>query len=305
MAEGTGRVAAIDAVDTAGDRRAIDAALARLCTEIPAITPAPVADAIRYTCGGGGKRLRGIMVVVSYRAAGGMGDPYLLAAAVEMLHAYSLAHDDLPCMDDDDVRRGRPATHRVYGVETTVLAGIAIIPLVVGALARAGGKDWPQPSGRSIVGELICAIGAGGMIGGQLADLDAEDAPVGSLQALERIHRCKTGALIAACCRAAGIAAGASDGSIRALGEYGGDIGLAFQIVDDVLDVTSTSAELGKTAGRDAELGKSTYPGLLGVEGAMSRAHDLVREGCSALAQAGLLTTELRHLADLIITRTH
>lgn len=297
----------VDTVDRATDRTAIDAALARLCAEIPAIIPVQVADAMRYTCRGGGKRLRGIMVVASYRAAGGGGDgdPYLLAAAVEMLHAYSLAHDDLPCMDDDDVRRGRPATHRVYGIETTVVAGIAMIPFVVGALARAGGKLWSEPSGRIMIGELMCAAGASGMIGGQMADLVAENAPVDSLGALERIHRSKTGALIAACCRAAGVAAGAGDASIRALSEYGSDIGLAFQIVDDVLDVTSSSAQLGKTVGRDAALGKSTYPALLGVEGAMSRAHDLVREGCNALAQAGLLTMELRHLSDLVITRTH
>lgn len=302
MAETTARV---DAVDTSRDLSAIDSALARLCSEIPATVPLQVAEAIRYTCRGGGKRLRGIMVAASYRAAGGTGDPYLLSAAVEMLHAYSLAHDDLPCMDDDDVRRGRPATHRVYGVETTVVAGAVIIPFVAGALARAGGNVWPESTGRAMIAELMGAAGASGMIGGQLADLAAEDAPVGSVGALERIHRCKTGALIAACCRAAGMAAGASDASIRALGEYGSDVGLAFQIVDDVLDVTSTSAQLGKTAGRDAALGKSTYPGLLGVEGAMSRAHNLVREGCNVLAQAGLLTTELRHLADLVITRTH
>ncbi|MGI8548462.1 MAG: polyprenyl synthetase family protein [Gemmatimonadaceae bacterium] len=302
MVETTARV---DAVDTSRDVSAIDSALARLCSEIPAVVPLQVAEAIRYTCRGGGKRLRGIMVAASYRAAGGTGDAYLLSAAVEMLHAYSLAHDDLPCMDDDDVRRGRPATHRVYGVETTVIAGAVIIPFVAGALARAGGNVWPESTGRAMIAELMGAAGASGMIGGQLADLAAEDAPVGSVGALERIHRCKTGALIAACCRAAGMAAGASDASIRALGEYGSDVGLAFQIVDDVLDVTSTSAQLGKTAGRDAALGKSTYPGLLGVEGAMSRAHNLVREGCNVLAQAGLLTTELRHLADLVITRTH
>ncbi len=294
----------VSAVNATRDRSAIDATLARLCAEIPAIVPVQVAEAIRYTCRGGGKRLRGIMVMECYRAAGGVDDPYFLAAAVEMLHAYSLAHDDLPCMDDDDVRRGRPSTHRVYGVETTVLAGIAIIPLVVAALAR-GGSSWSEPTGRAMIAELMRAAGAAGMIGGQLADLVAEDVPVGSLGALERIHCCKTGALIAACCRAAGIAAGASDASIKALGGYGSDVGLAFQIVDDVLDVTSTSAQLGKAAGRDAALGKSTYPGLLGVEGAMSRAHNLVRDGCNGLAQAGLLTTELRHLADVVITRTH
>lgn len=295
----------VDAVDLAMDRSAIDAAIGNLCARIPAQLPRQVTDAMRYTCRGSGKRLRGILVAASYRAAGGTGDPYLLAAATEMLHAYSLAHDDLPCMDDDNMRRGRPATHRAHGIAAATIAGAAIIPFVVSALARAPVNMWSRERGRSIIRDLMTAAGASGMIGGQLADLTAENISVGSLPALERIHRLKTGALIAACCRAGGMAAGASDASISALGEYGTDIGLAFQIVDDVLDVTSTTAELGKTAGRDAALGKSTYPGFLGVEGGMSRAKGLVRDGCSSLDRAGLLTPELRHLADLIITRTH
>ncbi|MGI8510318.1 MAG: polyprenyl synthetase family protein [Gemmatimonadaceae bacterium] len=295
----------VDAVDLAADRSAIDAAIGDLCARIPAELPMRVADAMRYACRGGGKRLRGILVAASYRAASGTGDPYLLASATEMLHAYSLAHDDLPCMDDDDVRRGRPATHRAHGVAAATIAGAAIIPFVVSALARAPVTMWSRERGRSIIRELMSAAGASGMIGGQLADLRAENGSVGTLPALERIHRLKTGALIAACCRAGGMAAGASDASIGALGEYGSHIGLAFQIVDDVLDVTSTTAELGKMVGRDAALGKSTYPGFLGVEGAMSRAQGLVHDGCSSLDRAGLLTPELRHLADLIITRTH
>lgn len=295
----------VDAVDTAADRSAIDAAIANLCAGIPAQLPLPVTDAMRYACRGSGKRLRGILVAASYRAAGGTGDPYLLAAAAEMLHAYSLAHDDLPCMDDDNMRRGRPATHRAHGIAAATVAGAAIIPFVVSALARAPANMWSHERGRSIIRELMSAAGASGMIGGQLADLAAENVSVSSLPVLERIHRLKTGALIAACCRAGGIAAGASDASVSALGEYGSDIGLAFQIVDDVLDVTSTTAQLGKTAGRDATLGKSTYPGFIGVEGGMSRAQHLVRDGCSSLRRAGLLTPELRHLADLIITRTH
>lgn len=296
----------LDAVDIGADRSEIDAALARLCAELPSDLPSPVTETMRYAIRGSGKRLRGILVAASYRAAGGADSPYLLAACVEMLHAYSLAHDDLPCMDDDDVRRGRAATHRVYGVTAAVVAGIAIVPFVTGAIARAAGAgSWSESAARSIVSELMAAVGASGMVGGQLADLVAEQAPATSLAALQRIHGAKTGALIAACCRTGGLAAGASDASMLALGEYGTDIGLAFQIVDDVLDVTSTTAQLGKVAGRDAALGKSTYPGLLGVPGAMLRAHALVRGGCSALEREGLLTPELRHLADLVITRTH
>lgn len=310
----------IDAVDTGSDRSAIDSALGRLCTQIPSELPRPVTDAMRYACRGSGKRLRGILVVASYRAARGslatsvgpsdsdFSDAFLLAAAVEMLHAYSLAHDDLPCMDDDDMRRGRAATHRMHGVAVTMVAGVALIPFVAAVLARAtlaGSFGRSEPTGRAIIVEVMAAVGASGMIGGQLADLAAESAPVGSLDALDRIHRMKTGALIAACCRAGGLAAGASNASVAALGDYGNDIGLAFQIVDDVLDVTATTAQLGKTTGRDLALGKSTYPGLLGVDGAMARAHHLVHQGCGALERAGLLTPELRHLADLFITRTH
>ncbi len=293
------------AVDIAPFRSAIDAALARECANLPGL-PAAVVESIRYTLRGPGKRLRGVMVTASYHAAGGGGDVSGLAAAVEMIHAYSLAHDDLPCMDDDDVRRGRPTTHRVYGVPATVLAGIAIIPLAARAAARCVNR-MHRGSGRSapIVRTLMQAAGATGMIGGQLQDLIAENVQVDSLEALERIHRAKTGALMSAACSVAGMAAGAPDPAVRALGAFGSDVGLAFQIVDDVLDVTASTAELGKTAGRDAVLGKSTYPALLGVDGAMKRAVALARQGCSTLMAQNMLSQDLRHLADLVITRTH
>lgn len=293
------------AVDFGMYRSGIDAAIARECESLPPL-PAPIAESIRYTLRGSGKRLRGIMVAASYRAAGGGGDIFGLCAAVEMLHAYSLAHDDLPCMDDDDMRRGRPTTHRVYGVPVAVLAGVAIVPLAARAAARAV-NDTHDGSARSgpIVEALMQAAGASGMIGGQLMDLVAENVAVDSLDALERIHRAKTGALMSVSCRVGALAAGASEAAAAALGSFGADIGLAFQIVDDVLDVTASTAELGKTAGRDAELGKSTYPALLGVDGAMVRAVDLAKQGCRTLLQHNLLSQDLRHLADLVITRTH
>lgn len=293
------------AVDIAPDRSDIDAAIARMCDALPSLPPR-LADAIRYTLRGPGKRLRGIMVTASYRAAGGGGDVSGLAAAVEMLHAYSLAHDDLPCMDDDDMRRGRPTTHRQYGVAATVVAGAAIIPLAAQAAASAvTGMHRGVARSGPIVAVLMQAAGAAGMIGGQLHDLVAEDIPADSLEELERIHCAKTGALIAVSCKIGGMAAGAPDAAVAALGSFGADLGLAFQIVDDVLDVTSSSAELGKTAGRDAALGKSTYPALLGIDGAMDRAVALARKGCRTLVDHNLLSQELRHLADLVITRTH
>lgn len=293
------------AVDFAADRSDIDAALEALSGSLPPM-PSPVAEAVSYTIRGPGKRLRGILVASSYRAAGGGGDVSGLAAAVEMLHAYSLAHDDLPCMDNDDIRRGRATTHRVCGVPATVVAGVAIIPLAVIAASRAvRGMHRGEARVAPVVTELLRAAGASGMVGGQLQDLIAENLPADSLDKLEKIHRAKTGALMAASARIGGIAAGAPDAAIDALGKFGADIGLAFQIVDDVLDVTSSSAELGKTAGRDAKLGKSTYPGLLGVDGAMDRAMALAKNGCLELHQHNLLSQELRHLADLVITRTH
>ncbi|MEO7216628.1 MAG: polyprenyl synthetase family protein [Gemmatimonadaceae bacterium] len=293
------------AVDIAADRSDIDAAISAICDSLPPM-PSVVDGAIRYSLRSPGKRLRGILVCASYRAAGGGGDVSGLAAAVEMLHAYSLAHDDLPCMDNDDMRRGRPSTHKVSGVTPTVIAGVGMIALAARAAATAvlgmhGGRDRAAP----IVAVLMRAAGASGMIGGQLQDLIAENVPADSLEKLERIHRAKTGALISASAAVGAIAAGATQSSVDALASFGADLGLAFQIVDDVLDVTSSSSALGKTAGHDAELGKSTYPALLGVDGAMQRAMDLAKHGCSTLHQHHLLSRELRHLADLVITRTH
>jgi len=293
------------AVDFASDRSYIDAALGATCEALPAMTR-NVTEAVGYTLRGPGKRLRGILVAASYRAAGGGGNVYGLAAAVEMLHAYSLAHDDLPCMDDDDMRRGRPTTHKACGVPATVVAGVAIIPIAAAAAARSmRGMYGGGPRAAEIVAVLMQAAGASGMSGGQLHDLIAEDIPADSLEKLERIHRAKTGALMAASAKVGGIAAGAADPAVEALGSFGADLGLAFQIVDDVLDVTSSSDALGKTAGRDAALGKSTYPALLGVNGAMDRAVALARQGCNTLQEHNLLSQELRHLADLVITRTH
>jgi geranylgeranyl diphosphate synthase, type II len=293
------------AVDLTPDRSNIDAALGRVCDSLPPMPP-QLADAMRYALRGPGKRLRGILVCASYRAAGGGGDASGLAAAVEMLHAYSLAHDDLPCMDNDDIRRGRPTTHRAHGVPATVVAGVGIVPLAARVAAQAVGRMHRGAERVApVVAALMQAAGARGMIGGQLQDLIAEDIPADSLEKLERIHRAKTGALMAVSAKVGGMAAGASDGAVAALESFGGDLGLAFQIVDDVLDVTSSSGALGKTAGRDAEMGKSTYPALLGVDGAMDRAVALVKNGCHTLHDHDLLSQELRHLADLVITRTH
>jgi geranylgeranyl pyrophosphate synthase len=292
-------------VDLGGDRSAIDAELARVMPPAGGELSSPVADAARYALQGAGKRLRGMLVLASYRAVGGHGDAVPLAVAVEMLHAYSLVHDDLPCMDDDDVRRGRPTTHRVFGIAAATIGGVAMIPLGIRAAVRAcDALRCGAERTRAVVRELTVAVGARGMIGGQLADLEAEATPAESERALDSIHRRKTGALIAACARVGAIAGGAGGEAVDTLGAFATDLGLAFQIVDDVLDVTRTSIELGKTAGRDVALGKSTYPAAVGVDAAMQRATTLVADGRERLARAGLLTPALRQLADLVITRT-
>ncbi len=285
------------------ERAAVAAALTGFCDAYLCDAPGAVGAAIRYSLLGEGKRLRAVLVSAAYTAAGGIGDVSALAAAVEVVHAYSLVHDDLPCMDDDDMRRGRPTTHIVYGVSVATAAGLAMVPLAArtaAAAARDLGLDAATVG--DIVRELMGAAGGAGMIGGQLLDLEGEGRPL-AVSDLERIHRLKTGALITASVRLGGLAAGASPGQLTAFTQYGDAIGLAFQIADDVLDVTATTDQLGKTAGRDIALAKSTYPALLGIDGAVSRAEALVEEGCAALHSAGLLTPQLEHLARFFVTR--
>lgn len=285
------------------EREAIDGALQSVCDRYIGDQTGPVFDAIRYSLMGEGKRLRARLLLEAYRAAGGDGDARELAAAVEVVHAYSLVHDDLPCMDDDDMRRGRPTVHRVFGVGAAAAAGLAMVPLAARCAFNGGRSLGLAPSVCArIVAELMCAAGAGGMIGGQLLDLEGEGTAL-SLEQLERIHHAKTGQLIRASVRLGGIAAGTSDQRIGALDTYGESIGLAFQIADDLLDVTATSDQIGKTAGRDLALQKSTYPALLGVDGSRRRAETLVEDGCAALRRAGLLTDTLERLARYTVER--
>jgi farnesyl diphosphate synthase/geranylgeranyl diphosphate synthase type II len=284
------------------DRATIDETLAGFCDDLGGIEPR-VADAIRYSLLGEGKRLRAMLLAAAYQAAGGAADCRVLAAAVEVVHAYSLVHDDLPCMDDDDVRRGRPTVHRVFGVRVAAAAGLAMVPLAARCAYRGGLRvGLPPAVAANIVRELMRAAGAGGMIGGQLLDLEAEGVAL-PLEALEQVHRAKTGALIRTAARVGGMAARADDGALTALEGYGSAIGLAFQIMDDVLDVTATTDVLGKTAGRDAALHKSTYPALLGADGARHRAFALVEDAVSALRRAELLTPSLESIAQYVVAR--
>ncbi|MDA1081867.1 MAG: polyprenyl synthetase family protein [Gemmatimonadetes bacterium] len=285
------------------ERASVAVALASIAAEAAAALDSRVANAVGYALLGAGKRLRAVLLIAVYRASGGKGDASALAAAVEVVHAYSLVHDDLPCMDDDDVRRGRPTVHREHGVVAAAAAGVAMVPLAARAAAQAARTlGLSEDTQGEIVRTLMRASGAGGMIGGQLLDLLAEGRSLDAA-ALEHVHRLKTGALICASVRIGGLAAGASEPIMEALGRYGEAVGLAFQIADDLLDVTATTSQLGKTAGKDAAHGKSTYPAVLGVDGARARAVDLADEACRALSDAGIRSAQLDYLARFAVAR--
>ena len=271
----------------------------------------PLPAAIRYSLLSTGKRLRPTLLFASTEAAGGRGGGERagetgvaeLAAAVEVVHAYSLVHDDLPCMDNDDLRRGRPTAHRAFDVGTATVAGYYMVALGARVLDAGMVALALEPARRRAIAlELFRAAGAGGMIGGQALDLEAEGRrlPAGSL---EDVHRRKTGALIAAACVIGGLAAGAPPGVCEALRGYGADVGLAFQIYDDVLDATATSDQLGKTAGKDQGAGKSTFVTLLGVGAARAEAERLAARAVDRLRQAGLVSPTLAELAHYIVTR--
>ena len=262
---------------------------------------------IRYSLLGEGKRLRPTLVFAAHDALNGscLAGVAELAAAVEVVHAYSLVHDDLPCMDDDDLRRGRPTAHRAFDVARATRAGYEMVALAARVLARGlSTLKLPAARGRAIALELFRAAGAGGMIGGQALDLEAE-AKTLPIAALEEVHRRKTGALIAASCVIGGLSAGdgIARGSIEALRSYGEAIGLAFQIADDVLDATATSDQLGKTAGKDAAHAKATFVTLLGVGAARAEAERLAARAVDHLRDAGLVSPTLVELAHYIVTR--
>lgn len=267
--------------------------------------PPRLRDAIHYSLTGEGKRFRGLLLMASYDAlrAGGRGDATGLAAAVEVVHAYSLVHDDLPCMDDDSMRRGRPTTHRAYDVATATVAGVTMVPLAVGQTLRGARKlGLDSRTAATLVRVIMQASGASGMVGGQLRDLEGEGRAL-SIEALESVHRAKTGALIAAAFTLGGIAAGGDRRSVAALAAAGAALGLAFQIADDVLDATESSEVLGKTAGHDAALSKSTYASVLGVAAARSRGESLVADAMARLDKARLRTATLERLAHFVAAR--
>ena len=260
--------------------------------------------AIAYALASPGKRVRAALVLASYRSVGGDSPAITgIAAAVETVHTYSLVHDDLPCMDDDDLRRGRATTHRAFDVPTATRVGYLLVPVAAMVLSRAA-RELGVDTG--ILGRmaetLFQAGGIEGMVGGQWMDLEAEQRVL-DLVELAAVHRGKTGALIQSACVLGGLAARASDRQLKALSGFGEEIGLAFQVADDVLDVTGTSDELGKTAGRDEALQKSTFVRLMGVDGARREAARLARRAVEHLDGAGIASPSLTTLADYIVSR--
>jgi geranylgeranyl diphosphate synthase type II len=272
------------------DRTAIDEALRGIADEITQDAPARIADPIRYALAAGGKRLRPLLVLAAYRAASGETPTTAvlrLACALELIHTYSLVHDDLPCMDNDDFRRGRPAVHRVFGTAAATAAGAALIPAAFRILNRAVVELGLGDARLDFAMELARAAGGGGMVGGQWLDLAAEGSTVG-IEELEDIHARKTGALFSCALRLGGMAGRANRGTLDALGSAGAALGLAFQVTDDLLDAAGHREALGKTAGRDRVLEKATFPSLLGVEQARNRASRAANAAIAALTAARL-----------------
>jgi geranylgeranyl diphosphate synthase, type II len=282
-------------------QRATDAALDRL---IPSETQHPVSihKAMRHSVFAGGKRLRPVLSIEAGRMiAGSVPDGIEeLGAALEMLHTYSLIHDDLPALDNDDLRRGRPTCHKAFGEALAILAGDALQTQAYEVLARL---QCPAEARVRIIEEIARGTGTvDGMIGGQVVDLEAEHTRP-TAEMLEYIHRSKTAALITASLVSGGIYAGAKNNQVEKLRAFGLGIGLAFQIVDDVLDVTQTSEQLGKTAGKDTASEKATYPALFGIEASLKKADALVDHAFEELDSFGERAGTLKELARYLVER--
>jgi geranylgeranyl diphosphate synthase, type II len=270
---------------------------------LPAETEAPVDlhKAVRYSIFAGGKRLRPALAMASFEACQGEGETFrenilLASAALEMTHTFSLIHDDLPCMDDDDFRRGRPTNHKVFGEAIAILAGDSLLVYAFELLARTGHPEC--------ITTLARALGTKGMLGGQVVDIQSEGKKV-SLETVNYIHNHKTAALIEASLVMGAQLAGADDDVINGFGAFGNKIGLAFQIVDDILDLEQTTEALGKDAGSDLAKGKATYPAVVGIVASKNEARQLVEDAKSELRKLSIQSGILEMIADYIITRVH
>ncbi|HJN45186.1 MAG: hypothetical protein CL477_08580 [Acidobacteria bacterium] len=305
----------------------IDAALEAVLP-VPPACPPPIAEAMRYSLFAGGKRLRPILTLAAAEAVveSGHSDPHsrdtglalamTAACAVELIHTYSLVHDDLPDMDDDDLRRGRPTAHVVYGAGVAILSGDALLTQAFVALARCRSDEPSEFEQRRLraIARIAEAAGAAGMVGGQVLDLAATGTGPGGeatsrrngseVTALREMHERKTGALIGAAAVTGAILAGGDEAAIEAVDRYATHLGLAFQIVDDILDVEGNAADLGKTAGKDAAAGKPTYPSVHGLDRSKVLATEAVSSAREALATAGL-GGRLNEIAEWVVSRSH
>ncbi len=285
-------------------RRLVEEALSRALPP-ESDWPATIHRAVRYSLFAGGKRVRPLLTLASAETVGGSAEDALpLAVAVEMVHTYSLIHDDLPCMDNDDLRRGKPTSHKVFGEWVAVLAGDALLTRAFHLMAEvppSGDAEGLRRRMRAmaILGE---AAGTSGLIGGQVADMESEGRALDHA-ALERMHRAKTGALISACVRGGAVLGGAGEDDFGRLARYGAAIGLAFQVVDDILDATEDAEQLGKTAGKDHAAAKATYVRVHGMDGARRVAEDLLAQAEAALEPLGPRADLLRELARKVVRR--
>mgnify|MGYP001038292056 CR=1 FL=1 len=282
--------------------RWIDRSLSRFLPR-EKIRPTTIHRAMRYSVFAGGKRIRPILCLAAAEACG--GDPaeaLPVACAVECIHTYSLVHDDLPAMDNDDFRRGRPTCHKVFGEGIAVLAGDALLTIAFEIAAQCRG--WPRYPHARIIRELAHAAGSRQLIAGQVADLESEGKQI-PLRQLRFIHERKTSALLCCAVRLGGMSANCTPAQLEALTRFGYNVGLAFQVIDDILDVTQTTEKLGKTAGKDVQAQKATYPALVGLERSRQIAQALTRRAFAALRPFGSKAVALHALADFLLRRDH
>ena len=263
--------------------------------------PGSIHEAMRYCVFAGGKRLRPVLCIAAAEACGGRReDAFPAACAVELMHTYSLVHDDLPCMDDDDLRRGRATCHKVFGEGMAVLCGDALLTEAFAVIAKSQASE--SYSVGEMVAELALTGGSRKLIGGQVLDLEGEGKAL-AMEELVQIHEAKTAALLTASVRLGAMSAGAGEDELEALTRFGHALGLAFQVIDDILDVTQTTENLGKTAGKDAAVEKATYPSVIGLELSRKEAGRLTAEAMEALEIFGEKAAKLREIAERMLVR--
>jgi geranylgeranyl diphosphate synthase type II len=278
---------------------------AALDRAVPMRVPEKIYEAMRYSLLAGGKRLRPILCLATCEMIGGTVEMAMpTACAMEIVHTMSLIHDDLPAMDNDDYRRGKLTNHKVYGDDIAILAGDALLAYAFEHIALHT-KGVPPERILQVISHLGCASGAAGLVGGQVVDLESEGKTDTCLETLNFIHNHKTGALLKSCVICGGILAGAGEQDLQRLSRYSQNIGLAFQIVDDILDITATAEQLGKTAGKDMIAQKVTYPSIWGIEESRKQAQNLILAACQELEPFGESAKPLMAIAHFITSRNH